>query len=221
MIKLYDYELSGDCYKVRLLLDLLRQPYERIDLDVYPGCEHKAPWFLAINPLGELPVLDDAFVLRDAHAILVYLARKYDATGAWCPVDAEALGNITEWLGVAQNLAATAGAARLHDTIFYEADIDRCRDGAHRLLRLLDEHLWFAEQEGRDWLCSRGHPTIADVACFPDVMLCEEGGISRLPYPAVRRWCDRLKRTAHFSTMPGIFPARTDASPLDMKSLGQ
>jgi glutathione S-transferase len=111
------------------------------------------------------------------------------------------------WLGFAENLTATAGAARLHDTLFYDCDIDRCRSGAHALLRVLDEHLWFGEQTGQDWLCGREHPTIADLACFPYVMLSEEGGISRLPYPAVRRWTDRVKRIPGFTPMPGIFPS--------------
>ena len=51
------------------------------------------------------------------------------------------------------------------------------------------------------------HPTIADVACFPYIMLSEEGGISRQDYPAIRRWCDRFKRIRGFIVMPGIFPA--------------
>jgi glutathione S-transferase len=38
-------------------------------------------------------------------------------------------------------------------------------------------------------------------------MLSEEGGISRLPYPAIRRWTDRVKRIPGFIVMPGIFPA--------------
>ena len=52
MIKLYDYELSGNCYKVRLLLHCSACPFERIELDFYPEREHKGPWFLSINPLG-------------------------------------------------------------------------------------------------------------------------------------------------------------------------
>ena len=67
MIKLYNYELSGDCYKVRLIMDALRIQFERIDLDFYPGYEHESPWFLRLNPLGQLPVIDDdGFILRDA-----------------------------------------------------------------------------------------------------------------------------------------------------------
>jgi glutathione S-transferase len=209
MIKLYNYDLSGNCYKVRLLMSALRIPFEPVELDFYPGYEHKDPWFLEINPLGQLPVIDDdGFILRDAQAILVYLTAKYDLSGLWYPrEDAEVLGRISVWLGFAQNLTTTVAAARLHDTMFYDADIEKCRAGAHTLFRILDEHLWFAEQQNHEWLCSRDHPTIADIACFPYVMLSEEGGISRLPYPAIRRWTDRVKRIPHFTLMPGVFGA--------------
>jgi glutathione S-transferase len=209
LIKLYDYELSGNCYKVRLLLQLLGLSFERIELDFYPGREHKSEWFRALNPLGELPVLDDAgFVLRDAQAILVYLAAGYDPAGRWYPRDdAAVLGRIAMWLGFAENLTGSAGSARLHDTLFYNVDVAAARSRAHALFRVLDEHLWFAEQEDQEWLCSREHPTIADLACFPYVMLSEEGGISRLPYPAIRRWSDRVKRIPGFIPMPGIFGA--------------
>jgi glutathione S-transferase len=201
MIRLYDYELSGNCYKVRLLLALMGVKYERVELDFYPGREHKKPWFLAINPLGQLPVIDDdGYVLRDAQAILTYLASRYDSSAKWYPRDDAALiGQMAMWLGFADSLTATAGAARLHDTIFYDLDVAICRAGAHTLLAVLDEHLWFAEQEDQHWLCAGAHPTIADLACFPYVMLCEEGGISRLPYPAVR--------IPGFTIMAGIFTA--------------
>jgi glutathione S-transferase len=208
MIRLYDFELSGNCYKARLLMWFLGVPFERVAIDFYPGREHKSPWFLQINPLGQLPVVDDdGFVLRDSHAILVYLASRYDASGKWYPREAQAMGKIAEWLAFADGITATASAARLHDGLFYEFDIDECRAGAHALFRVLDEHLWFAEQQGQSWLVPGDHPTIADIACFPYVMLSEEGGISRLPYPAIRRWTDRVKRISGFSLMPGIFPA--------------
>ena len=97
------------------------------------------------------------------------------------------------------------GAARQHDTLFYALDVDKCRAEAHTSFRVLDEHLWFAEQQGQDWLCGPDHPTIADLACFPYVMLSEEGGISRLPYPAIRRWAERVKRVPGFIPMSGIF----------------
>ncbi|GLS19296.1 Gst12 glutathione-S-transferase [Labrys miyagiensis] len=209
MIRLYDFELSGNCYKVRLMLGILGMPYEAVPVDFYPGREHRSDWFLRLNPLGQLPVIeDDGYVLRDAQAILVYLAAKADPTGSWYPRNNPALlGEVSQWLAFADAITATAGATRLHENFFYELDIEAARAGAHRLFRILDEHLWFGEQEGRDWLCAAVHPTIADIACFPYVMLSEEGGIPRLDYPALRRWCDRVKRIKGFTVMSGVFPA--------------
>lgn len=210
MLTLYDYELSGNCYKIRLMMSFLGIAHETEMIDFYPGEEHKSPKFRQINPLGQLPVIDDdGMVLRDAQAILVYLASKYDASGRWYPRDDPSmLGLIAQWLFFADALTATASAARLHDGMFYhEIDVDAARSGAHRLFRVLDEHLFFAEQQGQGWICPGDHPTIADIACFPYIMLSEEGGVSRIDYPAIRRWSDRFKRIPKFVGMSGIFPA--------------
>lgn len=209
MIKLYDYELSGNCYKLRLLMSMLGVKYEAVPVDFYPGREHKSDWFLEINPLGQLPVIEDeGLVLRDAQAILVYLAARYDQSKEWYPVDdPKLLGEIGQWLAFADGITSTSSAARLHDGLFYDFDIDAARAGAHRLFRILDEHLWFGEQAGREWVCSAPHPTIADIACFPYIMLSEEGGIPRQDYPAIRRWCDRFRRIDGFVVMSGVFPA--------------
>ena len=210
MLTLYDYELSGNCYKIRLMLGFLGVKYETSLVDFYPGQAHKSPAFLAINPLGQLPVIDDdGLVLRDAQAILIYLAERYDTTGQWFPRgDAAKTGLVAQWLAFADGITATASAARLHDALFYdEIDVDTARAGAHRLFRILDEHLYFAEEQGQNWLCPGTHPTIADIACFPYVILSEEGGIMRIDYPAIRRWCDRVKRIPGFTLMSGVFPA--------------
>lgn len=72
------------------------------------------------------------------------------------------------------------------------------------LFRELDQHLWFGEQDGLVFL-SGDHPSAADIGCFPEVMMSEQVGLSRLPYPALRRWSDRIRRLPGFSVMPGIF----------------
>ncbi|PJE31073.1 glutathione S-transferase [Pseudooceanicola antarcticus] len=210
MIKLYDFDLSGNCYKVRLLLGILGLEFERKNVDFFPGFKHRAAEFLAVNPLGQLPVLEDGDLsLRDSHAILVYLASKYDGSGRWYPTgDAALLGEIQQWLSLAEGLTATASAARLAEGMDFDFDAEAARKGAYRLFDVLDEHLWFREREGSDWICAPAHPTIADLACFPYVMLSEEGGVSREDYPAIRRWTDRVKRIPGFSVMPGIFPAQ-------------
>ena len=208
MIKLYDYVLSVNCYKQRLMLSILDVAHELIDIDFYPGWEHKGAAFKKINPLGHIPVIDDdGYVLWDAHAILVYLAAKYDPAGTWYPAgNPRLLGEVASWLLFAEGTTNTASAARLHVNLGYDFDLEACQAGAHRLFRVLDGHLWFREQEGLDWVASAEAPTVADIALFPDVVLSEEGGISRDDYPALRRWTERVQRLAGFAEMPGIFP---------------
>lgn len=209
MMTLYDYELSGNCYKVRLLLSMLNISYQKKAIEFYPAAEHKQADFLAINPLGELPVLrDEELTLRDSQAILVYLASQYDQTRNWYPTNSAArLAQVTQWLCFANALTTSASAARLADGFFYDLDAEACRKAAHGQFRILDEHLWFGEREKQEWIVPGTHPTIADIACFAYIILSEEGGISRMDYPAIRRWTDRVKRIQGFIVMPGVFPA--------------
>lgn len=210
MLELYDYDLSGNCYKIRLILSFLNLDYISKKIEFYPSEEHKSEIFLKINPLGQLPVISDGgLILRDAQAILVYLASKYDKTNKWYNVnDPEMLGSVSQWLAFGDSITGSASAARLHDTLFYNNfNIDKCRETAHSQFRILDEHLFFQEELGCNWICKGGCPSIADIACFPYVALSEEGGISRMSYPAIRRWMDRFKRIDNFIVMPGVFPA--------------
>lgn len=209
MLKLYDYELSGNCFKIRWFLNILGIEYESVAVEFYPSKEHKSAWFKEINPLGQLPVIDDnGFRLRDAQAILVYIATKYDSSGNWYPShDASQTGEIAQWLSFADSLTATISSARLTTTFFFDFDLEKCQTDGHKLLRILDEHLWFQEQQQLEWICRGSHPSLAEIACFPYVALSEEGGISRQEYAAVRRWTDRVKRIPGFIGMPGIFPA--------------
>ena len=209
MLKLYDYELSGNCFKIRWFLNILDIEYESVAVEFYPSKEHKSAWFKEINPLGQLPVIDDnGFRLRDAQAILVYIATKYDSSGNWYPShDASQTGEIAQWLSFADSLTATISSARLTTTFFFDFDLEKCQTDGHKLLRILDEHLWFQEQQQLEWICRGSHPSLAEIACFPYVALSEEGGISRQEYAAVRRWTDRVKRIPGFIGMPGIFPA--------------
>jgi len=209
-LTLHDDEHGEDSYKVRLLLAFLQVPHRRPPMDVYPGEAHRSAAFLALNPLGACPVIvGEGFILRDAHAILQYLAAEHDPASLWSPrAPPLAMARVAMWLGFAAELTIAVSAARRHDMLLERGiDVAVARIQAHRLLRVLDEHLWFAEQEERAWLCPQEHPTIADIACFAPAVLCEEGDISRLTYPAIRRWLDRFKRLPDFTAMAGLFGA--------------
>jgi len=209
MVTLYDFELSAGCYAVRLMLSILRVPYDTVAVDIYPGTDNRAEWFLKLDPAGTLPVMvDDGLTIVGANPCLIHLAGKYDATDRWIRTE-DALGHspMHGWFGFAQRLTASSGVARTGVAFGWDADLLALQAEAHRLLRQLDEHLWFGEKQGRDWLVEGDHPTIADIAVFPDVVLCEEGGVSRQDYPAIRRWLDRVRRIDGFTVMSGVFPA--------------
>jgi len=204
-MKLYDYVLSGNCHKVRLLLKFLDLTCDLEPVDFFPGREHKSPVFLQINPLGQLPVREDGDLrLRDAQAILVHLAHKYDSSGQWYPMDGpEALGRVAQWLAFAENITATSSAARLHDVLGYNLDVDAARAGAHTLFRVLEDHLAHQEFKGQHWLAGP-LPTIADITCFPYTALTGNGGIDTFIYPAIERWLHHFSRLRCFYNMPGM-----------------
>ena len=204
MIKLYDYTLSASCYKVRLLLTFLGRDYERVAVDFYPGAEHTRPAFLAINPLGELPVLEDgALRLRDAQAILAYLAKRYDPARVWLPEAPEDFGQVMMWLSFAGNQMTALSAARLHDVIGVTLDIETTRADARRALTILDDHLTERALMGKSWIVGDA-PTIADIACFPDAALSGDGGIGHEEYPALRNWMRDVRQLENFHAVSGI-----------------
>jgi glutathione S-transferase len=71
MTKLYDFELSGSCYKIRMLMNILDVQYESVPVD-FVNKEHKNEKYLALNPFGEIPIFEDGNLrLRDAQAHMV------------------------------------------------------------------------------------------------------------------------------------------------------
>jgi glutathione S-transferase len=198
LITLYDFELSGSCYKIRLFLNILGQKYEKVDVD-FVNKEHKKEKYMALNPFGEIPILDDGEVhLRDAQAILVYLARKYDKTNRWYPDDPVAMGKIGQWLLTGGGEVMNAAGARLVKILNYALDLEKLQAGAHRVFKIMDAHL-----ADRDFL-ELGHPTIGDIACFPYTAMAGQGGIDLAPYKNVLAWIERMKRLPKFIPMPGI-----------------
>ena len=196
-MKLYDLELSGNCYKVRLFLSLLDIKYELISMNLMAG-EHKTPEFLKLNPLGQVPVLeDDDLILRDSQAILVYLAKKHGGE-AWFPSDAAGMAQVTQWLLTAANEIARGPADARVGTKFGGINVDAAQKKAESILNLIEQHL-----TKNEWL-ALNRPTIADIACFPYIALAPEGGVMLDKYPAINQWCDRVKQLPNFIEMPGI-----------------
>lgn len=198
-MKLHDVPLSGNAYKVRLFLHLLGLPVERIDIDLRSG-EQKRPAFLAINPRGQVPALEDGdYRLGDSQAILVYLARRY-AEPAWYPLDAETQGRIAHWLSFAANeIQHGAAAARIIQVFQRPGDLPAAQAKARETLELLDGVL-----RAQQWLADTAQPTIADIAVYPYVAMAGEGGVAPSAYPAVQAWLERVRALPGYLPLPAL-----------------
>ncbi len=198
-MRLHAHALSGNSHKVRLLLGALGLPCEEVAVDI-PAGAHRAGAFLRLNPLGQVPVLEDgSLTLRDSQAILTYLARRYDPSGAWLPGDAEGLGRVQQWLSFAANeIHHGANLARLHFLLGVPVDLPIVQQKARDALAVLDAHL-----DGRTWL-ELDRPTVADLACFPYAALAPEGQVPLAPYPHVQAWIGRVKALPGYVSMPGL-----------------
>lgn len=198
MIKLYDAEISGNCYKIRLILSLLKLEHELVPIDLKNG-EQKSPAFLKLNPLGQVPVLTDGdVVIRDAQAILVYLARRYGGDD-WLPSEPEQMGKVMQWLSTAANeISNSLAPLRQHYLLNKPVNLELANKTAYQVLQILDEHL-----QQRDWLeCN--YLTIADLACFPYIALASDAKIDLKPYPRVIAWLNRIKQLPGYVGMPGL-----------------
>ncbi|HEX5739531.1 MAG TPA: glutathione S-transferase [Hydrogenophaga sp.] len=194
MIRLYRNAVSGHCHRVELFLSLLGLPFEKVELNFLEN-EHKSPAFLALNPLGQIPVLQDVDVtLADYNAILVYLEGRY-APGQWLPRDPLGAARVQRWLSLAAGqLAFGPAMARAIQIFARPVDPQQAIDRAHALLAHMESEL-----AATGWLVGPA-PTLADVAHYAYVARAPEGGVSLKAYPTVRRWLARME------ALPGFVP---------------
>ena len=189
-MKLYDFPLSGNAYKARLLLSLANIGHQRQFVDLANG-EQKTDSFLALNPAGQVPVLtDNDKVIRGSHGILTYLAHSY--APEYLPTSAEERAEVVEWLGFV-NEAINPGVATARLIKLFNANKDHEQAVVFGIASLqhLDTHL-----QQHDWLVG-DHPSVADIAVYPYVRHAEDGDISLADYPAIQAWFSR------FEALPG------------------
>jgi glutathione S-transferase len=194
---LYTMAISGNSYKVRILLALLKVPHEDIVIDELRQ-EHKQPWFLELNSRGEVPVLEDAgMVVWDSAACLVYLARKHGGE-LWLPSAPAAMAQVMQWIALAGGeiqFGLQYGRRGVKQDRWTAGNLQQCQAIGRIALTAMEGRL-----KHHEWL-ALGHPTIADVACFPYVETAPEAHIPLDSYPAIVAWLARCK------ALPG-WPAR-------------
>lgn len=194
-IKIHSFPLSGHAHRVELFASLSGIKHEVNNINL-PDGEHKQAPFLALNPLGQVPVIEDGdIVISDSNAILVYLARKY--APAYLPQDPQQEAEIQKFLTLAAGeLAFGPAAARLITVFDAPIDPEFTKVVAERALTKLENHL-----EGREFLVGNS-VTIADIAIYSYTAHAPEGNVSLIPYPNVLRLLQNIEALSGFKPMP-------------------
>ena len=188
MLTVYGDHRSGNCLKVKWMLDVLGRDYRWIETDVLAGAT-RTPEFLARNPAGQVPALvfGDGRVLAQSNAILLHLAEGTD----WIPDDAFTRARMFEWLFWEQYshepYIAVARFQRLLAGKSAEEIEPRLMQRGHAALAHMEAAL-----TGQDWLAGDA-VSLADVALVAYTRVAGEGGFELEFYPAVRAWIARVE----------------------------
>jgi glutathione S-transferase len=197
VLVLYDSPVSGNCYKVRLLLAHLGVDYERREVDVIDRSTR--PELLGgLNPALRVPtlVLDDGRPLGESNAILWYFG---DGT-RFVPAERYQRAQVLQWqffeqyehepsLAVVRFWLAYSGQPEA-----YADRVEGRRAAGYRALDAMERHL-----AGRGWLVGDAI-TIADISLYAYTHVAHEGGFDLDGYPAILSWL------AQVAGQPGHVP---------------
>jgi glutathione S-transferase len=195
-IRLFGTPISGHVHRVQLFLSMLGLPFEFIAVDLRHKA-HRTPEFLARNPFGQVPVIEDGdLTLADSNAILVYLNERYASDPArWMPRDPVGAARVQRWFSVAAGpLAYGPAAARVMALFNLPADPAETVSRSPLLLAVMEMHL------AQEPFLAGASATLADLANYAYVAHAPEGSVSLEPYPRLREWLARIE------ALPGFVP---------------
>jgi glutathione S-transferase len=199
MITVYGFSTSGNCHKVRLLLEQLGRGYDWIEVDSSKG-ETRTPAYLAKNPNGRVPMiqLEGGRILTESNAILCWLAEGTQ----FLPDDSWQRALALSWMFFEQYshepYIAVARFIRGWTPLDSPRRIDlpALQQRGYQALQVMEQHL-----SGNPWFTGADYG-IADIALFAYTDVAADGGFDLAAYPAVRQWLARVRATPGFVAMP-------------------
>jgi glutathione S-transferase len=187
-VLLYNSAVSGNCYKVRLLLAHLGLEYETVEVSVVDRT-NRQELLGELNPALRVPtlVLDDGRPLGESNAILWYFG---DGT-QYVPADPYERAQTLQWMFFEQ-YSHEPYLAVVRFWLAYSGEPERFADqvparmkGGYAALDAMERHL-----DGREFLV--GGYSIADIALYAYTHVAHEGTFDLSPYPAIRGWLNRV-----------------------------
>ncbi|MGO1071752.1 glutathione S-transferase family protein [Lysobacter sp. CA199] len=199
VITVHGFSPSGNCHKLRLLLEQLGERYRWVEVDSSQG-QTRTPEFLALNPNGKVPVVDfgDGRMLSESNAILYYLAdgSEFLPGDLWQRAQALSWMNFEQYshepcIAVARFIAGWTPPDSPR-----RADLPMLRERGHQALTVMERHL-----QAKPWFTGERYG-IADIALYAYTDVAPHGGIALDAYPALQDWLARVRATPGFVSLP-------------------
>jgi glutathione S-transferase len=185
---LYDNPVSGNCYKVRLMLSHLGKTYERREVSVMDK-SNRMEVLGGLNPSLRVPtlVLEDGRPIGESNAILWYLA---DGT-SYVPQDRYERSLVLQWQFFEQydhepNIAVARHWLHYRGSAIDSAALAERHKGGYKALDAMERQL-----EGKSFLVAERY-SIADISLYAYTHVAHEGGFELDRYPAVAAWLKRV-----------------------------
>jgi len=197
MYKLYNFQPSGNCYKLRLLFSQLNISFDAIQIDILKN-ESRTPAFLKMNPNGRVPVLqhNDRY-LPESNAALWYLAKG----SQYLPDDEFEQAQVLQWMFFEQySHEPNIATVRYWISILGAGDqfseqIEQKRPAGYAALDVMERHLitnnYFVG----------GHYSIADIALYAYTHVAHEGGFDLSKYASINNWLNSVESQTNYVTM--------------------
>jgi len=193
---LYNSQVSGNCYKVRLLFAHLGIGYERQELDVVDR-SNRPDVLGGRNPALRVPtlVLDDGRSISESNAIINYFAEGTP----YLPEDRFERAQVLQWQFFEQydhepNIAVARFLVEVSPEAPDEAFLAEKHRGGYRALDAMERHL-----DDHEFLVGERY-TIADISLYAYTHVAHEAEFDLSGYPAINAWLDRV------AAQPGHVP---------------
>ena len=188
------YSPTPNGWKISIMLEECELPYNTILMDLKKGDQFQSD-FLRISPNNRMPAIVDyneksaPVTIFESGAILLYLAEK---TGKFIPNSKLGKKEVMEWLFWQVGNLGPMGGQHSH---FWNYAPESERDGyaANRYAEEYDRCFEVLERqlEGQEYIVNEY--SIADIICWPWVLIAKAMGRSLDAYPNVTNWRQRVK----------------------------
>ena len=198
MYRVFGDIMSGNCYKIKLLMNLLDIGHQWVHVDILAG-DTRTGTFRKMNPNMKVPVLDlgDGRFLAESNAVLNFLAHGT----AFLPETAYDRARVLQWqffeqyshepyIATARFINKFLGLPKERQAEYYGK-----QEGGHKALSIMDRQL----QDSR--YLTGAVCTIADISLYAYTHVAHEGGFSLDDYSHIRRWIDDIESLPKYIAM--------------------